>query len=187
MGVRSTNDEDFVKMKPIHLLLLPLVLGACGTSLPAGGTPPLPVVAADSIVLERTRCYGFCPAYRVRLTPSGSVAFLSRYPNEGRTETGRILPADFRRLVESARAAGFFTLPDTVARDAELCPAPTTDSPTVTLAIFTAGRAKEVVDDRGCASHGATPSARLAALRTLVERVDTAAGVSRWVRVPTSR
>ena len=176
-----------MKTSPIQLLLPAVLLGACTAAPRPGDVPRAPVATADSIVLERTRCYGTCPAYRVRLSADGGVAFVSRYPDEGRTGAGQILPFDFRRLVGDARAAGFFTLPDTIAGDAELCPAPSTDSPTVTLAVFSAAGAKTVVDDRGCGARGATPAGRLAALRALAERVDTAAGVSRWVRVPTRR
>jgi hypothetical protein len=47
-----------------------LVLAACH---PAKQEPEQPVVStrADSLVLERTRCYGACPAYRLSLHVDG--------------------------------------------------------------------------------------------------------------------
>ena len=36
----------------------------------------------DSVVLERTRCLGSCPAYRLRVSRTGEVLFVSRNPGE---------------------------------------------------------------------------------------------------------
>ncbi|HEX8272450.1 MAG TPA: DUF6438 domain-containing protein [Longimicrobiaceae bacterium] len=166
---------------PLHALLAGAALAACQGAPRTAAAPA--AEAADSVVLERTRCYGTCPAYRLSVAADGAVAFVSRYPDEGRTEAGRVAPEDFRVLVRGIHAAGFFALPDTIANDPAYCAAPSTDSPTATVAVYSAGTAREVVDYRGCAAREGTPQAgRLAALRSLAERIDSVAGAGRWVR-----
>jgi hypothetical protein len=169
------------------LLLACAALGACRAAPRPAGAPALPsaAAAADSVVLERTRCYGTCPAYRLSLAATGQVAFTSRYPDEGRRETGRTSPDAFRRLLGEADAAGFFVLPDTIANDRALCASLTTDSPTTTVTVFAAAGAKQVVDYRGCgAPSDPQANRRLTALRELQARIDSVAGSGRWVRQP---
>jgi hypothetical protein len=55
--------------------------------------------AVDSIVPERTLCYGTCPAYRLRLAASGDVAFTSLNPGDsGRVASDRLTPHAVRGL-----------------------------------------------------------------------------------------
>src|ERR687888_360851 len=50
-----------------------------------------PPGAVDSIVLERTACFGTCPAYRLRISAAGAVHFTSRnFGDSGRVATGRV-------------------------------------------------------------------------------------------------
>src|SRR5712671_6957629 len=67
-------------------LLAALLLLAC--AVPSGKTDARQSTAgsvADSIVLERSACYGTCPAYRLRLSNTGEIRFESRNPgDEGR-------------------------------------------------------------------------------------------------------
>lgn len=176
-------------MTPLRtsLLLACAALGACRAATPPAGAPAVPgsAAAADSIVLERTRCYGTCPAYRLSLAATGEVGFVSEYPDEGRRETGRASPDAFRRLLRETEAAGFFALPDTIAKDPVLCASPRTDSPTVTVAVFAAAGAKQVVHYWGCgAPDDPQATRRLEALRELEARIDSTAGSGRWVRQP---
>lgn len=159
-----------------------LALGACAPAsgpagAPSAGTTP------DSIVLERTRCYGTCPAYRLSLTAAGAISFTSRNPGEeGRSASDRTTPDAFRRLVRDAEAIGFATLPDTLENHPVFCPNPSTDSPTTTVSLFAAGRVKRVADYRGCAARDEQSAARLEGLRALEARIDSTAGSGRWVR-----
>ena len=165
------------------LLLACVAPGACRTATQVGASQAGPATA-DSIVLERTRCYGTCPAYRLSVAAAGQVAFTSRNPgDEGRSARDSTTPGAFAGLVREAREIGFFALPDTIAADRTLCPAESTDSPTATVTVFARAGTKQVVDYRGCGG-GADPEARrrVAALRALEARIDSVAGSSRWVR-----
>jgi hypothetical protein len=65
------------------------------------------------ITLERTTCYGTCPAYRLTLQPNGSVFYEGKdYVREKGRRTGRIAPEAFQKIVAKAAAIRFFDLKD---------------------------------------------------------------------------
>jgi hypothetical protein len=143
---------------------------------------------ADSIVLERTMCYGTCPAYRLRLSNAGEVHFDSRNPgDEGRQATDTVAAAAFPGLISRAKAVGFFDLPSEIAADSVLCHNRATDHPTVVVTIFAKGQTKRVEDYHGCfetVEHETLPA--ITQLRAFEVEIDSALGSSRWVR-PASR
>src|SRR5574338_1584532 len=104
----------------------------------------------DSIVLERTMCYGTCPAYRVRLTSAGLVTFESRSAGDvGRTATDSVAPERISALARNAAEIGFFDLRTAIADDPSLCPARATDHPSTHVSVYGA-RTKTVEDYQGC-------------------------------------
>jgi len=142
--------------------------------------------SADSIVLERTRCFGSCPTYRVSATHDGRIAFESRDPREpGRTATDAIAPSAFVRLVERANAIGFSTLPDTILGDRVLCPRAATDMPTAIVSVYAHGTVDRVVDYYGCFPESDRSDAeRLTQLRAFEASIDSVTGSSRWIAKP---
>jgi hypothetical protein len=147
---------------------------------PEGGARPAASAAVDSLVLMRTRCYGTCPAYRVVLRPSGEVRFQQSWPDSLPAHRGTITPAQFSALVAGADAAGFWTLPTLMAENSEVCGMVRTDSPTTVVGVYGAARTHVVEDYSGCSR---VPTA----LRAWEARIDSVAGVSRWVVTPTLR
>ena len=164
-------------------------LGAATLALSpgCGGLPrtPTAVAPADSIVLERTLCYGTCPAYRVSVTAGGRVSFLSLDPGDSaRAASDTISREKFGKLVSQAESLGFFTLPDTIANDRALCPLRATDHPTATLTLFRGARAKQVVDYHGCYARSDPSLSRvpiLGQLLLLEAQVDSVARSDRWI------
>lgn len=140
----------------------------------------------DSIVLERTLCYGTCPAYRLRLGASGHVQFRSRNPGQEGTIHSDGLPGDgFRFLTAMAERIGFFDLPDRIDESTPTyCPDYATDHPTVTVTVFGRAWRKRVEHYTGCYSglgeH--TPVEPLIRLRQFHSAIDSVAGSSRWAR-----
>ena len=139
--------------------------------------------SVDSIVLERSRCYGTCPAYRIRVAGTGDVAFESRNPGDsGRVATDRVTPDAVRGLLTQAAALGFDSLPEVIANDARLCPDRATDHLTVTVTLFRPTGAKRVEDYLGCRASSDDSSNVTVRLRAFENAVDSAAGSSRWLR-----
>jgi hypothetical protein len=143
---------------------------------------------ADSIVLERSTCFGTCPAYRLRLSDSGEVRFESRNPGEaGREAVDTVAAATFPALISRARSIGFFNFPSEIAADSVLCHNRATDHPTVVVTVFAKTQAKRVEDYHGCfetVEHETLPA--ITRLRAFEVEIDSALGSSRWVR-PASR
>lgn len=150
--------------------------GAGQASVPGGEAP----ARADSVVLERTRCYGTCPAYRLSLARTGVVRFTSRWPADTPPGEGTVTVGAFDELVADAGRIGFWQLPDRI-QGSSLCQVMMTDLPTATVTVFARGRSKAVEDYHGC--HGGP----LEDLRRFEQRIDSVAGSRRWIRVPQMR
>src|SRR2546428_8088531 len=144
----------------VHLSLGALL--ACGTFGVRAQEQPQVV-----ITLERTVCYGTCPAYTLRITGDGSVEYEGmRYVRVIGKATARISPDVVRRLVTEFERIGYFDLEDKYT-------AMVTDNPTTTTSIRIDTRFKRVID------YVAGPQA----LKELEQRIDEVAGSARWVSV----
>jgi Domain of unknown function (DUF6438) len=168
-------------MRRTRIVFLLAALSGCSA------TPtPRATSEADSLVLERTGCFGTCPAYRLSLTAAGRVDFRSR-GGDATHESGNVSQATLAALVQRAEAFGFFALPDRLQRGSPLCADWATDHPTVMVTIYRASGAKAVMDYHGCFSrsdHSVVDVVRQ--LRDFERAVDSATGSNRWVR-PASR
>lgn len=170
----------------IQRMLLPFVLLATSCAPnpeainPSGAaTTALP----DSIVLERSVCFGMCPAYRLRLSAKGDVLFQPQKP-AGDTVTAKITSAEYAALVMQFEKAGFNGYPDRIQNDSLMCGLQATDHPGAIVTVYRGTTMKQVDDYHGC--HGtegrADVASRLAILRALEAGIDTVAGTSRWIR-----
>ena len=133
---------------------------------------------ADSVVLERTRCYGTCPAYRLSVTRQGVVSFQSRNPGEdNRRFVDTIAVDDVGAILVGAEKADFLALPDTIAADPHFCPSQATDYDTAIVTLYLPHQTKRVEDYHGCFWAPV-------ALRELEDRIDTHTRSQRWIRRP---
>ena len=118
------------------------------------------------ITLERTMCFGFCPAYTVTLRDDGSVVY------EGREHTKvpgdqkwRVDPAAVRALAKEMQDAGFFDLKDEYTSRM-------TDNPTTYTTLTIGSRSKKVKD------YVTGPPT----LKDLENRIDEVAGTKKYVK-----
>src|SRR5207237_7864993 len=81
-----------------------------------------PIYSADSVVLERTLCFGTCPAYRLSISRSGVIYFEWRNPQDERRARDSIPVSDFETIVVQADLVDFLSLPDSIADDRRFCP-----------------------------------------------------------------
>ena len=119
--------------------LVPWLALACTAPASRSTSSALPNAAAatlDSIRLERTLCYGTCPAYRLHLDREGRVRFLSLNPGDsGRIAQDSISPEALLFLQREAERIGFFALPDSL-NGTPLCADWATDHSTATVTVF---------------------------------------------------
>jgi hypothetical protein len=134
--------------------------------------------AVDSVVLERTLCFGVCPAYRLTITRVGAVRFESRNPGDsGRTASATISVSDFATLtVLGLGSTDLAELPDRIADEPKYCRHWATDHPTVVVTVFAGTQTRRVEDYQGCMWAPAS-------LREFENRIDSTAHSSRWVRL----
>ncbi|HSJ64386.1 MAG TPA: DUF6438 domain-containing protein [Gemmatimonadaceae bacterium] len=143
------------------------------------------VASADSIVLERTVCFGFCPAYRLAIAGDGTVTFALQgqrgAPDEMRHDS--IPPDEVVALLGRAREVGFFSLPDEITpANREACPLAATDHPSAIVTIAVADTVKRVNHYHGChAQSGMTPGDAYPALTAFESAIDSVAAVARWL------
>ncbi len=121
--------------------LLPLFALACSGQRPTGaGAHSRFGSDADSTFfsLERTPCFGKCPAYTVIINADGSARYVGRSnaPRQG-TYTGRVDSGIMQLLLERAKAISFFDL-------AEKYDGQVTDLPSTIIRVNADGRDKKV-------------------------------------------
>src|SRR5438874_541135 len=139
-----------------------------------------PIYSADSVVLERTLCFGTCPAYRLSISRSGVIYFESRNPEDERRARDSIPVSDFETILVQAHLVDFLSLPDRIADDRRFCPHDVTDNPTTIVTIFIPARPKRVEDYYGC-------SWAPAGLRDLETYIDEITKAKRWIRAARRR
>ncbi len=101
---------------------------------------PTEMTRADFVELSRSRCYGSCPSYSVRVNADGTVVWDGSGFVEARGHrTGRIDASAARGLIEHFRTREFWSLCREYSR-------PVTDNPTVMVAVTIAGRTLVVSD-----------------------------------------
>jgi hypothetical protein len=186
--------EDYEKAITMHVpnpVLLTLILAAaCSSSAatrddaPGYTNNPPP----DSVVLERTVCFGRCPAYRLRIASNGQIVFAPENP-PGAIERDSIAPSAFQDMVAQIERAGFDSFPSETRQDRTMCAMEATDHPTSVITLYRASGASTVRDYTGCyaATGDERTAARLATLRRLDELVDSTARSARWVRLGDKR
>jgi hypothetical protein len=159
------------------------ILAVACSSEPDRSFPP---PSADSLSLERTRCFGTCPAYRISLAANGRVHFVSRSPGDSTQATDSVPPATLATLLARATDIGFFKLPPNIQADSSLCRLVATDHPGVTLTVFSATGPRIVDDYLGCFTKDDRSVAdAVKRLRAFEDEIDSALHAGRWVRSAT--
>ncbi len=158
-----------------------MLIAACAPAQNGGHaqeTNSTTVDMAAYVEMERGPCFGTCPVYGVEIDAAGVVTFDGRrFVEHAGTATAQIdadAAADLMRRIE---ADGFFDLAARYEYGTKQCEPYHTDAPHVTLTLSLDGRTHTVQHDYGCT--GAP-----AALRRMHERVDSVAGVQRWIGRP---
>jgi hypothetical protein len=159
----------------MRLALLLSALATCaqpGRPLPrAPSTGPVPLTAKTLLVrLQRTMCYGTCPAYTVEVDQDGGVWYDGHAHvascGRSRARLDAAATAALRGAIAEAR----------LSQTADHCCdcVSSTDSPTVLVTVADGNHAQTINDYQGCDS---TP----ARVRTLERRIDEIVETRRWV------
>jgi hypothetical protein len=130
------------------------------------------------ITLERTRCYGPCPVYKVTLKGDGTVTFEGKMIVKSvGTFTSYIDPEEVRRLVEEFKKVDYFSLQDKYTGRKDGCLEWWTDNPSAITSIKVDGKEKSITHYYGCRGIKI-----LDALTELEAEIDKAAQTERWIK-----
>ena len=137
---------------------------------PAAASAPAPSAPSAqepiTITLERTICFGFCPAYTVTLAADGTVTYNGKqHVKTMGSRTWKIDPAAVRALAKEMADAGYFELENEYR-------AMVTDHPTTYTSLTIGGRTKKVKN------YVAGPPK----LKDLEEKIDAVAGTAKYVK-----
>jgi hypothetical protein len=135
-----------------------------------------PSVPRDVIIrLDRTACFGACPAYSVTIDAAGNVTYQgTKSVRVTGQQTDQVAVSHVAALLDTARRINFFDLRDhyRTIRNADGSETMVTDLPAAIVTITSGGRTKRVEDYLG-APEG---------LKELEQQIDDTARTKRWVR-----
>ena len=167
--------EVGVGLRLCVILLLPLLGRTLDAHAQRSGEPDR-FTRLDSTLLERTHCFGPCPAYRVLLTFGGLIRFWSEDASGAPTASDSVAPRLFMNVENDSMVAAVLALPDNI-HGSSMCGRSVTDAPYARLTLFTNHGTKRIVDYQGCL--GAPP-----VLRRFELLVDSVTRVDRWTHKP---
>ena len=145
-----------------------VLMVACKTAGSGGGTAsthdPKPLL----LRLERTPCFGSCPAYSVDVDTDGAVRFEGELHVATDMASGHLDPLAIAALRAAIERSQFWTTPE------KCCDCPDwTDAPGARLTIGDGHPPKTIYDYHGCE---ATPKA----IRELEDSIDDIIGIEKW-------
>ena len=130
-------------------------------------------MAADTLLkMERTVCFGTCPAYELTIQTNGKVIFYGKEFVEHKGEkTGDISQDNLDHLIKKIDESHFMQIPS----DPD-CESRYTDMPSVFLTIELNGQQNSVSHYQGCKGFQFEEE-----LYDLEEAIDSLAGTSKWI------
>jgi hypothetical protein len=124
------------------------------------------------IILERTRCFGICPAYKVTIQADGKVEFVGeKFVNAIGLQQKTISSKKVALMVDAADNINFFDLKGNYD-----C-LEGANYTTVTLTISRYGDTRKIVHYHGCQSAN---KEELAALTQLEDKIDELSEIAEW-------
>lgn len=172
-------------MKRLQITVLTCVLLICGSS----STFAQKDIPKDfTVTLERTMCFGSCPAYTVTIHGDGTTTFtpLKNFAHRGDGPmpslplTGKLTPNQLAMLFSEVKKIRFFSLQTHYGKDGgskmnSRCPDYSTDSPSAFIRIVAEGKRKTVKHYHGCQG-----TKILSDLVKFEAQIDKIAGAKHW-------
>ena len=172
-------------MKPAWKLLqhamlgsLVLWLGACAMRANAGSE----TMPETSITLERTACFGNCPAYSVTVTADGKVNFTGHAYVQTTQASGQATPAQLAAIHDALARADFAAMRTSYVSRNDGCEMVMTDQPGIKITVADASGSRSVDFYLGCT--GAAAEAVRPRIEQLANRIDQQLGTRRWIGTP---
>ena len=137
----------------------------------------LSLASLPVITLERTICFGMCPAYKVSIYGDGLVLYDGKeFVKTKGDADGRITKDEVQQLVREFEKIDYLKLADDYGSDDKTCPESSTDYPSATTSLNWNGKQKTVRHYLGCRGLPV-----LDQLRALEDKIDEVVNTKRWI------
>jgi hypothetical protein len=183
LAVPSTR--SFTMKSACNLLLRGLLgcamlwLGACAVHAGAGSASRL---SESSVTLERTTCFGNCPAYRVSVTADGKVSFTGHARVQTMQATGQATPAQLAAIHDALVRADFDAMRASYVSREDGCDMIMSDQPGIRITVNKVGVNRSVDFYLGCT--GALAEAVRPRIEQLANSIDEQLATRRWIGTP---
>lgn len=175
-------------MKPTRNLLLRgvlgcsmLWLGACAMQVHAAGAQPTSVA---SVTLERSTCFGNCPAYSVTVTADGKTTFVGRTFVQTRSASAQATPAQVAAIQAALVRADVGSMRSSYTSRADGCEMMMSDRPGIKITVVDASGTHSVDFYFGC--RGPMAEAVRPRIEQLAASIDEQLDTRRWIGTPTA-
>lgn len=138
----------------------------------------LSVTTVPVITLQRTRCFGTCPSYKLTIYDDGKVEYEGKdyVKRKGKIE-GRITKAELEELIREFERIDYLNLADDYTLDSKNCPQGWTDNPTAVTSLDWKGKKKAITHYHGCRGSNV-----LDQLTALEDKIDQVVKTERWIK-----
>ncbi len=150
-----------------------LWLGACVLRANTGGGQSMP---ETSVTLERSTCFGNCPAYSVMVTADGKVSFT------GHAYVQTSTPAQFAAIHNALMGADFDSMHPSYASRNDGCSMMMSDQPGIKITVNDASGSRSVDFYFGCT--GPLADAVRPRIEQLANSIDQQLDTRRWIGTP---
>jgi hypothetical protein len=127
------------------------------SALACSGVHDQQVVSLESLHLERSVCFGPCPAYTLALDVDGQIRFKGDHNVEVESAERAVLPGEVDSIVAALNQVEFTHLQDRYETAEDGCDDVATDSQTVILRAAFDGVSKSVRQYHGCWTRAPSP------------------------------
>jgi hypothetical protein len=139
----------------------------------------------DQLALERTECFGMCPAYRLTVSGSGDVRYegLNFVETKGQVDD-RLSGQQVNDLIAAINECNFFALRESYQGEIDGCPEVCSDMPSAIISVTVEGKTKRIQHYLGCTERSRDHSVIPHPLKlyNLENRVDEIVGTKRWIK-----
>lgn len=156
-----------------------LALGACAVRANSGSTPPVP---ESGITLERSTCFGNCPAYRVTVDANGQVTFTGQAHVQTTQATGHATPAQLAAIHDALARADFDAMRASYASRDDGCDMVMSDQPGIRITVGRSSGSHSVDFYLGCT--GPLADAVRPRIEQLANSIDKQLDTRRWIGTP---
>lgn len=165
-------------VKILNWAILPIVLAGCSTNEANSGHAKPAAAAFDTIVLQRTACYGACPIYTVAISADGTSTYTGeKFVKVEGVRRATVSQADIALLSSALKRTTFDQLRTTYVSEADGCKDPPTDLPSLSISVTTSGQTRKVSLYAGCRG----PSVPAQEIAWIAETIDMLAHTERLV------